>query len=177
MAKAATNPHTNVLAMLEDGIVDTPFPIGRRPKELEGVRSFGDRGRRSKVDIQSNSQLSVSQVGDAHGAGVSTAPDPVELEQAAGQGSAERAGEVGAAFGPVKARPGQRSPSRGQSVDIDSELTQALATTGREGVAVAMGSDQSLVLERVGEGHAQLTGQMVIAGACASDRFAAIGFA
>ena len=55
------------------------------------------------MDVEGFGEALRAGGGDRHGAGVALALDPVEVQAAGGEGSAEAAGDVRAAFAPVEA--------------------------------------------------------------------------
>jgi hypothetical protein len=84
-----------------------------------------------ELDAEPGVQAGASLVGELDGAVLRCAAHPVEFEEARGHGGAERPSEVVALLGPVQAVADQRPPTRGQSVEIETELgEQAAARIG-----------------------------------------------
>src|SRR5215210_9056437 len=92
---------------------------------------------------------------DANGSSRPRPLDPVELEQALRQRSAECAGDVIPALAPVEAEAGERPPGAARPLDVHSERVEAVETVGGQ-LEVAAARDERAAFEQdVQERHAE----------------------
>src|SRR5687767_13425654 len=95
-------------------------------------------GNTLQIQLELVRQLSPPSLRHAHRAAVALAGDPAEVDQALGQGGAERATEMVAPLAPVEAGGGELAAQDAGGLDIDPELGEPLraAPGEREGVGL-----------------------------------------
>ncbi|GEM37914.1 hypothetical protein NN4_24330 [Nocardia ninae NBRC 108245] len=118
-----------------------------------------------KVEGQRSLQGGFAFRGEADGAAGADSGDPVEFVEAAAEVGACGAAQVGAAFGPVEAGAGEGAAGGVQGGGVDAERAGQPGETGfGEGETVVL-IEEGLGGHGIGDGDAQASGQVVVAGA------------
>src|SRR5262245_65178057 len=121
-----------------------------------------------EVYSESVEQPRSARRGQPQRAAVTLALEPAELETAAPDFRAYKAGEVRPTLAPIKAGPAEHALAL--RIQVGPEFGQESCARRGQLTAILAQDDVPVGDERVGDGNAHLSGQMVVAGAREAQR-------
>src|SRR6266513_4075 len=103
---------------------------------------------------------------DGKRARIALAGNPAQLHQAARDRGADRAGKVRTPLAPVDAGAAECAAAAPRGGQIDAEFVEERFAALRHHAAIVGEFDVTMLLERVGQSHAELARDVVVAHAC-----------